>query len=146
METSEIKIVFFLHILLPSTLIKIKQSLQTFFYFISNEQLNLFFLLNLLKEGPELLERDLSIPVLVQLVHQGCQLLLTHTSTQLAELTGIYRARVVLINSLLMVYRLYNYDYIQHTLKASSALSRLNTLPLLPLMLNSFTAGDLFAN
>ena len=57
-------------------------------------------IIHMFEKHSELLECDLAIPILVQLVHQGLQLLLTHAPAQLAQLPGVYRARVVSINSL----------------------------------------------
>ena len=83
MTIYEINLIFFSHIYINSS------------YFIS--------LVHLLKKPPELLKCDLPITVLVQLVHQGLQLLLAHVAAQLAELSGIYGARVVFVNSLWMI-------------------------------------------
>ena len=61
----------------------------------------LIFLFHLFEQSPELLQRDLPIPVSVQLGHQLLHLLLAHVAAaELAELTGVYRARVVLVNRL----------------------------------------------
>ena len=57
-------------------------------------------IIHMFEKHPELIECDLAIPILVQLVHQGLQLLLTHAPTQLPQLPRVYRARVVSINSL----------------------------------------------
>ena len=63
--------------------------------------LKYFFLFHLFEQSPELLQRDLPIPVSIQLGHQLLHLLLAHVAAaQLAELTGVYRARVVLVNRL----------------------------------------------
>ena len=57
----------------------------------------------LFEKAPELLQRNLAIPICIQLGHEGLQLHLAHVATQLAQLTGVYRARVVLVNSLKIV-------------------------------------------
>ena len=58
----------------------------------------LIFLFHLFEQSPELLQRDLPIPVRVQLGHELLHLLLAHVAAaELAELTGVYRARVVLV-------------------------------------------------
>ena len=58
----------------------------------------IIFLFNLLEQASELLQRNLPVSVRVQLGHQLLHLLLAHVAAaELAELTGVYRARVVLV-------------------------------------------------